>query len=129
VIDIDPTATARVTSSYPSSAANSSDASPSSGTDTTEADADLRTALLTQALAYVPDYGWSDEALLKALADNGLSASSFGLFPNGAGDLVEHFVATANAATINQIQVCLHTLLQKKGISCYEVVLSRFMFV
>jgi ubiquinone biosynthesis protein COQ9 len=69
-----------------------------------EEDDALKQRILTRALTHVPDYGWSDEALMHALAEEGLAATAFGMFPKGAADLVEHFVAGANAATIDRIQ-------------------------
>ncbi len=101
-------------------ASNASGFTPSSGSDagadfsgadgaggaaaSEEAEAQQRAAVLDSALRHVPELGWSEEALLKALSEHGLSPASIGLFPHGAADLVEHFVATANASAIAQLQ-------------------------
>ena len=47
--------------------------------------------ILSAALNYVPDYGWSQKAIQLALTAQGLPASAHTLFKRGPGNLIEHF--------------------------------------
>lgn len=62
-----------------------------------ETEEQLQARILSAALEFVPLHGWSMEALAAAAETLGLSSASSGMFPNGAGDLVLHFVAQSNA--------------------------------
>lgn len=57
---------------------------------------DTRAKILDSALKHVETLGWSTEALAKGCTENNLSVGSVGMFPNGAGDLVNHFMTSCN---------------------------------
>ncbi|XP_061077581.1 ubiquinone biosynthesis protein COQ9-B, mitochondrial-like isoform X2 [Conger conger] len=62
-----------------------------------ETEEELQARLLTAALDWVPQHGWSAEAIAAAAETLGLSSAAAGMFTNGAGDLVLHFVSQSNA--------------------------------
>ncbi|XP_051979116.1 ubiquinone biosynthesis protein COQ9-B, mitochondrial-like isoform X2 [Xyrauchen texanus] len=62
-----------------------------------ETEEQLQTRILTAALEFVPQHGWTVEAIAAAAETLGLSAASTGMFNNGAGDLVLHFISQCNA--------------------------------
>ncbi|XP_008295028.1 ubiquinone biosynthesis protein COQ9, mitochondrial [Stegastes partitus] len=77
-----------------------------------ETEEQLQARILTAALEFVPQHGWSMEAIAAGAETLGLSSASSGMFYNGAGDLVLHFIAQCNsqlteilAEQHNQIQL------------------------
>ncbi|XP_056137724.1 ubiquinone biosynthesis protein COQ9, mitochondrial isoform X2 [Lampris incognitus] len=77
-----------------------------------ETEEQLQARILTAALAFVPQHGWSMEAIASGAETVGLSSASTGMFYNGSGDLVLHFIAQCNsqlteilAEQHNQIQL------------------------
>ncbi|KAK9517216.1 hypothetical protein VZT92_025102 [Zoarces viviparus] len=77
-----------------------------------ETEEQLQARVLTAALEFVPLHGWSMEAIAAAAETLGLSSASTGMFYNGAGDLVLHFIAQCNnqlteilAEQHNQVQL------------------------
>lgn len=56
----------------------------------------LKEAILDGALTHVGEHGWSVDAIAQSCQDEGLSVASAGMFPGGAGDLVEHFLVKCN---------------------------------
>ncbi|XP_066504881.1 ubiquinone biosynthesis protein COQ9, mitochondrial isoform X2 [Hoplias malabaricus] len=62
-----------------------------------ETEDQLQARILTAALEFVPQHGWTVEAIAAGAETLGLSAASAGMFDNGAGDLVLHFVAECNS--------------------------------
>ncbi|KAI7812116.1 ubiquinone biosynthesis protein COQ9, mitochondrial [Triplophysa rosa] len=77
-----------------------------------ETEEQLQARILTASLEFVPQHGWSVEAIAAGAETLSLSAASTGMFNNGAGDLVLHFIAQCNsqlAETLaeqhNQIQL------------------------
>ncbi|XP_030625296.1 ubiquinone biosynthesis protein COQ9, mitochondrial [Chanos chanos] len=62
-----------------------------------ETEEQLQARILTAALEFVPEHGWSVEAIAAGAETLGLSSASTGMFYNGAGDLVLHFVGQCNA--------------------------------
>ncbi|XP_068595466.1 ubiquinone biosynthesis protein COQ9, mitochondrial isoform X2 [Brachionichthys hirsutus] len=62
-----------------------------------ETEDQLQARILTAALEFVPVHGWSPEAISAGAETLGLSSASAGMFGNGAGDLVLHFVAQCNS--------------------------------
>ncbi|XP_037538593.1 ubiquinone biosynthesis protein COQ9, mitochondrial isoform X1 [Nematolebias whitei] len=62
-----------------------------------ETEEQLHARLLTAALEFVPQHGWSMEAIAAGAESLGLSSASTGMFSNGMGDLVLHFIAQCNA--------------------------------
>ncbi|XP_042351680.1 ubiquinone biosynthesis protein COQ9, mitochondrial [Plectropomus leopardus] len=62
-----------------------------------ETEEQLQARILTAALEFVPLHGWSMEAIAAASETLGLSSASSGMFINGAGDLVLHFIAQCNS--------------------------------
>ncbi|XP_064168994.1 ubiquinone biosynthesis protein COQ9-B, mitochondrial-like isoform X2 [Anguilla rostrata] len=62
-----------------------------------ETEEELRARILATALDFVPQHGWSAEAIAAAAQAVGLSSAASGMFTNGAGDLVLHFISDGNA--------------------------------
>uniref|UniRef100_A0A3Q0S5Y2 Ubiquinone biosynthesis protein n=1 Tax=Amphilophus citrinellus TaxID=61819 RepID=A0A3Q0S5Y2_AMPCI len=62
-----------------------------------ETEEQLQARILTAALEFVPLHGWSMEAIAAGAESLGLSSASTGMFDQGAGDLVLHFIAQCNA--------------------------------
>ncbi|XP_059392528.1 ubiquinone biosynthesis protein COQ9, mitochondrial [Carassius carassius] len=62
-----------------------------------ETEEQLQARILTAALEFVPQHSWTVEAIAAGAETLGLSSASAGMFNNGAGDLVLHFVAQCNA--------------------------------
>uniref|UniRef100_A0A1A8PID2 Ubiquinone biosynthesis protein n=2 Tax=Nothobranchius TaxID=28779 RepID=A0A1A8PID2_9TELE len=62
-----------------------------------ETEEQLQARILTSALEFVPQHGWSTEAIAAGAEVLGLSSASAGMFSNGAGDLVLHFIAQCNS--------------------------------
>uniref|UniRef100_A0A3B3DTB7 Ubiquinone biosynthesis protein n=1 Tax=Oryzias melastigma TaxID=30732 RepID=A0A3B3DTB7_ORYME len=62
-----------------------------------ESEEQLQARILTAALEFVPLHGWSMEAIAAGAESLGLSSASTGMFTNGSGDLVLHFIADCNA--------------------------------
>ncbi|KAG5273443.1 hypothetical protein AALO_G00151360 [Alosa alosa] len=61
-----------------------------------ETEEQLAERILTAALDFVPQHGWTVEAIAAGAETLGLSSASTGMFINGAGDLVLHFVGQCN---------------------------------
>ncbi|XP_035272620.1 ubiquinone biosynthesis protein COQ9-B, mitochondrial-like isoform X2 [Anguilla anguilla] len=77
-----------------------------------ETEEQLQVRILTAALEFVPQHGWSVEAISAGAESLGLSSASAGMFTNGTGDLILHFIAQCNsqlteslAEEHNQIQM------------------------
>ncbi|XP_029378434.1 ubiquinone biosynthesis protein COQ9, mitochondrial isoform X2 [Echeneis naucrates] len=62
-----------------------------------ETEEQLQARIFTAALEFVQQYGWSMEAIAAGAETLGLSSASTGMFSNGAGDLVLHFIAQCNS--------------------------------
>ncbi|XP_028842325.1 ubiquinone biosynthesis protein COQ9, mitochondrial [Denticeps clupeoides] len=62
-----------------------------------ETEEQLQARILTTAVGFVPQHGWSVEAIAAGAESLGLSPASAGMFNNGAGDLVLHFVSHCNS--------------------------------
>nr|XP_057932273.1 ubiquinone biosynthesis protein COQ9, mitochondrial [Doryrhamphus excisus] len=62
-----------------------------------ETEEQLQGRILAAALEFVPQHGWTAEAIAAGAETLGLSSASAGMFNNGAGDLVLHFVAQCNS--------------------------------
>lgn len=62
-----------------------------------ETEEQLQARILTTALEFVPQHGWTVEAIAAGAETLGLSSASTGMFNNGTGDLVLHFIAQCNA--------------------------------
>ncbi|XP_076590145.1 ubiquinone biosynthesis protein COQ9, mitochondrial [Chaetodon auriga] len=65
-----------------------------------ETEEQLQARILTAALEFVPQHGWSMEAIASGAETLGLSSASAGMFNNGAGDLVLHFIAQCNSQLV-----------------------------
>ncbi|KAM8947814.1 ubiquinone biosynthesis protein COQ9, mitochondrial [Pelodytes ibericus] len=62
-----------------------------------ESEEQLQQRILTAALQYVPDYGWTSEAIAEGAKSLELSAAVSGMFEDGGGaELVLHFVYQCN---------------------------------
>ncbi|KAB5571557.1 hypothetical protein PHYPO_G00226280 [Pangasianodon hypophthalmus] len=66
-----------------------------------ETEEQLQARILTSALEFVPEHGWTVEAIAAGAKTLGLSAASAGMFNNGAGDLVLHFISQCNTQLVN----------------------------
>ncbi|MEQ2297009.1 hypothetical protein AMECASPLE_030397 [Ameca splendens] len=62
-----------------------------------ETEEQRQTRILTAAVEFVPLHGWSMEAIAAGAESLGLSSASTGMFYNGAGDLVLHFISQCNS--------------------------------
>ncbi|RXM31219.1 Ubiquinone biosynthesis protein COQ9, mitochondrial [Acipenser ruthenus] len=62
-----------------------------------ETEEQLQIRILTAALEFVPKHGWSVEAIAEGAQTLGLSPAAAGMFNNGAGDLILHFIAQCNS--------------------------------
>ncbi|KAG7281547.1 hypothetical protein CRUP_007581 [Coryphaenoides rupestris] len=62
-----------------------------------ETEEQLQARILTAALEFVPLYGWSTESIAAGAETIGLSSASTGMFDNGAGELVLHFIVQCNS--------------------------------
>ncbi|XP_055796363.1 ubiquinone biosynthesis protein COQ9, mitochondrial isoform X2 [Salvelinus fontinalis] len=68
-----------------------------------ETEEQLQARVLNAALDFVPLHGWTVEAISAGAETLGLSAASSGMFQNGAGDLVLHFIAQSNTQLTEQL--------------------------
>uniref|UniRef100_A0A8C6KVW2 Ubiquinone biosynthesis protein n=2 Tax=Nothobranchius furzeri TaxID=105023 RepID=A0A8C6KVW2_NOTFU len=62
-----------------------------------ETEEQLQARILTSALEFVPQHSWSMEAIAAGAEVLGLFSASAGMFSNGAGYLVLHFIAQCNS--------------------------------
>ncbi|XP_077371643.1 ubiquinone biosynthesis protein COQ9, mitochondrial isoform X2 [Festucalex cinctus] len=62
-----------------------------------ETEEQLQAQILNAALEFVPQHGWTMEAIAAGAETLDLSSASTGMFDNGAGDLVLHFIAQCNS--------------------------------
>ncbi|XP_051916969.1 ubiquinone biosynthesis protein COQ9, mitochondrial [Hippocampus zosterae] len=62
-----------------------------------ETEEQVQAKILNAALEFVPQHGWTLEAMAAGAETLGLSSASTGMFDNGAGDLVLHFIAHCNS--------------------------------
>jgi len=60
--------------------------------------------ILETSLPYVHELGWSVEAIAKGGKDCGYSGAITGLFPRGAGNLVDFFDKKCNESLVKQMQ-------------------------
>lgn len=61
-----------------------------------ESEEQLQQRILSAALTFVPEYGWSSEAIAEGAKSLDLSAAAAGMFENGGSELVLHFVSQCN---------------------------------
>ncbi|CAN2389317.1 Ubiquinone biosynthesis protein COQ9 [Pristimantis euphronides] len=61
-----------------------------------ESEDQLQQRILSAALTFVPEYGWSSEAIAEGAKSLDLSAAAAGMFENGGSELVLHFVSLCN---------------------------------
>uniref|UniRef100_A0A3B3QAG3 Ubiquinone biosynthesis protein n=1 Tax=Paramormyrops kingsleyae TaxID=1676925 RepID=A0A3B3QAG3_9TELE len=69
-----------------------------------ETEEELKKRILTAALEFIPEHGWSVEAIAAGAETLGLSTASAGIFTNGAGELVLHFVSQCNAQLVQLLE-------------------------
>uniref|UniRef100_A0A8C5QS84 Ubiquinone biosynthesis protein n=1 Tax=Leptobrachium leishanense TaxID=445787 RepID=A0A8C5QS84_9ANUR len=62
-----------------------------------ESEEQLQQQILTEALQFVPDYGWSSEAIAEGAKSLDLSAAAAGMFADGGSELTLHFVSQCNS--------------------------------
>ncbi|CAL8262630.1 unnamed protein product [Merluccius merluccius] len=68
-----------------------------------ETEEQLQTRILTAALEFVPIHGWSMEAIAAGAETIGLSSASTGMFDNGAGELILHFITQCNSQLMENL--------------------------
>ncbi|XP_005152357.1 ubiquinone biosynthesis protein COQ9, mitochondrial [Melopsittacus undulatus] len=61
-----------------------------------ESEEQLQHRILTAALEFVPEHGWTAEAIAEGAKSLGLSAAVAGMFHNDGSDLILHFVSECN---------------------------------
>lgn len=61
-------------------------------------------AILSAALRYVPDHGWSQKSIQLALTSLGIPHSSHTLFTRGPDNLIEHFEVTCNDSLLEYMK-------------------------
>ncbi|XP_065497215.1 ubiquinone biosynthesis protein COQ9, mitochondrial [Caloenas nicobarica] len=61
-----------------------------------ESEEQLQHRILTAALEFVPEHGWTAEAIAEGAKTLGLSAASAGMFQNDGSELILHFVSQCN---------------------------------
>ncbi|XP_028410168.1 ubiquinone biosynthesis protein COQ9-B, mitochondrial-like [Dendronephthya gigantea] len=59
-------------------------------------DESIRERILTAALQFVPEYGWTSQAIAEGAKIEGFSGMAEGMFQREGGDLVLHFINTCN---------------------------------
>ncbi|XP_048886828.1 ubiquinone biosynthesis protein COQ9, mitochondrial isoform X2 [Brienomyrus brachyistius] len=69
-----------------------------------ETEEELKKRILTAALEFIPEHGWSVEAIAAGAETLGLSPASAGIFTKGAGELVLHFVSKCNAQLVQLLE-------------------------
>ncbi|XP_077145137.1 ubiquinone biosynthesis protein COQ9, mitochondrial [Ranitomeya variabilis] len=90
--------------SFPSEVAGEANSTPPRFTDQGgeesedyESEEQLQQRILSAALTFVPEYGWSSEAIAEGAKSLDLSAAAAGIFPNGgSAELVLHFISVCN---------------------------------
>ncbi|XP_061404769.1 LOW QUALITY PROTEIN: ubiquinone biosynthesis protein COQ9, mitochondrial [Lethenteron reissneri] len=68
-----------------------------------DSEEEMKQRILMRALEFVPELGWTNEALAEAATAEGLSPAVSGIFQKGAGDLVLHFVQDCNKRLSEQL--------------------------
>ncbi|OCT82448.1 hypothetical protein XELAEV_18024978mg [Xenopus laevis] len=61
-----------------------------------ESEEQLQQRILTAALQFVPDFGWSADAIAEGAKSLDMSAAAGGMFEDGGSELVLHFVTQCN---------------------------------
>ena len=74
------------------------------GAEEDSSDTAQRTRLLEAALEFVPEKGWTVEALSSGAVHLGLSPAAHGILARGPVELVEHFVSGCDAALAKELQ-------------------------
>nr|XP_033796565.1 ubiquinone biosynthesis protein COQ9, mitochondrial isoform X2 [Geotrypetes seraphini] len=76
-----------------------------------ESEDQLQQRILTASLEFVPEYGWTSEAIAEGAKSLDLSAAATGMFGNDGSDLVFHFVSQCNTR-LNELLEEEHKLVQ-----------------
>ncbi|XP_069510197.1 ubiquinone biosynthesis protein COQ9, mitochondrial [Ambystoma mexicanum] len=76
-----------------------------------ESEEELQQRLLTAALDFVPEHGWSSDAIAEAAKSLDLSPAAAGMFTNDGSELILHFVSQSNAR-LTQLLEDEHKLVQ-----------------
>ncbi|CAH2005709.1 unnamed protein product [Acanthoscelides obtectus] len=61
---------------------------------------DIRNKILSASLPYVPQLGWSKDAITKGAEDVGYPGVVHGMFSRGGGDLVHYFQTSSNSQLV-----------------------------
>lgn len=69
-----------------------------------ESEEQLQQRILSAAVAFVPQYGWSSEAIAEGAKALDLSVAAAGMFENGGSELVLHFVSDCNARLVQLLE-------------------------
>ena len=70
----------------------SAGSSSSSSSDSKQRDAEIREAIMKAALNNVPQLGWTDDAVAKAVKEVGYDSIAHKMIDHGAADLVRYFM-------------------------------------
>nr|CAI5864879.1 unnamed protein product [Callosobruchus analis] len=65
---------------------------------------DIRSKILLASLPYVPQLGWSKDAISKGAEDVGYPGVVHGMFSRGGGDLVHYFQTTSNMQLVEVLK-------------------------
>ncbi|XP_069824741.1 ubiquinone biosynthesis protein COQ9, mitochondrial [Dendropsophus ebraccatus] len=76
-----------------------------------ESEEQLQQRILSAALTFVPEYGWSSEAIAEGAKSLDLSVAVAGMFENGGSELILHFVSMCNK-NLTEILEQEHKLVQ-----------------
>lgn len=64
----------------------------------------IKVSILNAALEFVPQHGWSRQALASGAEKLGYSGVAHGMFPDGAAELVHHFYYSSNRDLEEQLK-------------------------
>lgn len=76
---------------------SSSENTTSGSSSENQTDEPLEIVILKKAMNYVPELGFTDEAISRGVAECGLSVASKGIFQNGSFDLIDFFYKQCNS--------------------------------
>lgn len=72
---------------------------------------DIKSKILEASLPFVPEMGWSKEAISKGAQQIGYPGITHGLFPKGGADLVHHFQTSSNVKFIDILKQVINYII------------------
>ncbi|XP_018431074.1 PREDICTED: ubiquinone biosynthesis protein COQ9, mitochondrial, partial [Nanorana parkeri] len=69
-----------------------------------ESEEELQQRILSAAIGFVPQYGWSSEAIAEGAKALDLSVAAAGMFQNDGSELVLHFLSQCNANLVQLLE-------------------------